>query len=192
MIEVKQPRGVRKATLTKKAAEELRLKIDYVLQGEARRRLGLSAVNFLGSIRRSATGALVRLSKKQRDTTEEILARALSDVPVVILEGESIVHLGRLFNHATADGRVSVLEENLMANLKHQLTEPMIALSEKQWRMIEGIARKTYFGLPGESPPIDQDGLLENDDPDGQPTDRNGMDRTRDEWASVGVYEDAD
>jgi hypothetical protein len=46
---------VRKATLGKKAAQELRLKIDCALLPETRRRLGRSAVDFLISIRGQLT-----------------------------------------------------------------------------------------------------------------------------------------
>jgi hypothetical protein len=85
-----RPYGVRKATLTRKAVLELRLKIDCALQPEGRRRLGPSAVNFLSSIREQITAPKVRLSKKQRDTTDEILAQASSGEPLVFLEGQSL------------------------------------------------------------------------------------------------------
>jgi hypothetical protein len=187
-----KPRGARKATLTKKAVVELRAKIECALQGQERR-IGPSAVTFLASIRKQLAAAEPRLSKKQRDVTDEILLQASFGEPLVILEGEEIVDLGRLVHHAAADCRVSSLGENVMASLKYRLHEPIIALSMKRWRVIEDIKQKTHFGLPGEPPPLDIDGLVEDDDPDGLPPER--RDDAFDDaehWSLVGVDVDED
>jgi hypothetical protein len=76
---------IRKATLTKKAVPERRLKIDCALSEEMRQRLGPWAVDFLSNIRNVAAAPVVRLSKKQRDKAEEVLAEAFSDEPFVFL-----------------------------------------------------------------------------------------------------------
>lgn len=184
-------RGVRKATLTKKATLELRLKIDFALQEERRRRLDLWAVDFLSSIRKLLNAKVVRLSKKQRDKTDAMLAQAFSDAQVVILEGPSVADLAGLIRYATGDGRVSSLEHNVMIKLKRRLIEPTIAVSQKQWRVVEEIKRKTWFGQSSDPPLIDPDGLVENEDPDGLPPeyDETEIDPARD-WAIVGVDED--
>jgi hypothetical protein len=186
-------RGVRKATLTKRAVLELRLKIDCALEEEVRRRLGRSAVDFLIDIRKKTAASMVRLSKKQRDTADEILAKAFSDDPVVFLEGEALAELGRLISHATADVRLSAFEEYVIVKFKPRLKEPIIAVSEKLWRIVDDIKRKTYFGRPEEPPLIDIDGLVENEDPDGLPPEPDGteVDRAR-HWAFVSVHEDED
>jgi hypothetical protein len=183
--------GVRKATLTKRDVAILRLKIDCALQEEARRRLASSAIEFLTNINKIAARSVVRLSKKQRDTTDEIVSKALSEAPVVFLEDEGIAELVRLFRHAAGDPRISAFEENVLKGFKSRFEEPIIALSEKQWRIIEDIRRKTYFCVPGGPPPIDIDGIVENDDPDGLPPERHS---TRDDpaydWVMVGAEED--
>jgi hypothetical protein len=194
--------GVRKATLTKKAVLELCLRIDCALQPEGRWRLGPSAVNFLSSIREQVTTPKARLSKKQRDTTDEILMQASSGESLVFLDSQSLVELANLIRYARGDGRISSLEENVMVSLKRRLDEPATAVSQaeqamtvsrKQWRIVEEIRQKARFGLPGEPPPIDPDGLVENEDPDGQPPERDeiAVDHARD-WAIVGVDENED
>jgi hypothetical protein len=194
-----KPRGARKATLTKKAVEELGLKIDCALQAEGRRRLGRSAVDFLTSIRGMLTTSVVRLSKKQRVTAEEILTQAFSGEPLVFLQGQAMADLASLFRYATGDGRVSSFDENVMLGLKRRLDEHRrlgelaIAVSPKQWHIVEEIKQKTRFGLPGEPPPIDPGGLIENEDPDGLPPecDEKEADSGWD-WAIAGVHEDED
>jgi len=139
---------------------------------------------------------VVRLSKKQRDVADEILAKAFSDEPVVVLEGQSLVDLTGLFPYATGDARVSALGEHVLLSSRHRLEalamidgeEPSMAVSPKQWRIVEEIIRKTNFGRPGEPPPIDPDGVIENEDPDGLPPERGetGVDPSQD-WTIVGV-----
>jgi hypothetical protein len=190
---------VQKATLGDKAAWELRARIDCALLPETRRRLNPPAVDFLVSIRSQLTASVVRLSKKQRDVVDEILAKAFSDEPVVVLEGQSLVKLNKLYLHATGDARVSALGEHVLLSLKHRLDDlttadsegPSMAVSPKQWRIVEEIIKKTNFGRPGEPPPIDPDGVVENEDPDGLPPDRDAteFDHSQD-WAIVGVDED--
>jgi hypothetical protein len=191
-----KPRGARKATLTKKAAAELRGKIESALQGNERR-LGPSAVAFLDSIRQQLAVAVPRLSKSQRDVTDEVLFQASFGEQLVILEGEAIVELVGLFPYATADGRVSTYEEYFLLDLRRRLAEalrleePVVSFSGKQWRIIEEIKQKTYFGLPGEPPPIDPDGIVENEDPDGWPPERDEMAIEHScDWGLVGVYAD--
>jgi hypothetical protein len=193
---------VRKATLGNKAAQELRARIDCALLPETRRRLNHAAVDFLISIRRQITASVVRLSKKQRDVTEEILAKAFSDQPVVVLEGQSLDDLGKLFSHATADARVSALGEHVLLSLKDRLKElptddsgeRTMAVSPKQWRIVEEIIQKTYFGQPAEPPPIDPDGLVENEDLDGLSPERveTDVDDRSQDWAIVGIDVDVD
>lgn len=188
-----KPQGVRKATLTKKAVARLRLEIDCALQEEIRRRLGSSAVNFLSSIRRQISLPVIRLSAKQRHTADEILAEAFSDRALVFLEGTEMMNLARLISHAKGHPRASALAENVMVTLQRRLGEPVIALSEKQWRIIEDVKQKTHFDLPGEPTPMDIDGVVENDDPDGWPLKNNGSEFDQAQyWETVGVTEDAD
>lgn len=187
---------VRKATLGKKAAHELRTKIDCALLPETRRRLGRSAVDLLISIRGQINTSVARLSKEQRDVTDEVLAKAFSDEPVVVLEGQSLVHVARLYSYATGDARISALEENVLRSLRQRLDdlatadgeEPSMAVNPKQWRFVEEIIQKTNFGRPGEPPPIDPDGVVENEDPDGLPPEpaETGVDYSQN-WAIVGV-----
>jgi hypothetical protein len=172
---------IRKATLTNKTAQELRLKIDWALQAEVQRRLSRSAVDFLVSIQKQVTPLKVRLSKKQRDVTDEILAKAFSGESVVLLEGQSVADLIR---YASGDGRISAFEEYFLLSLKPRVNEPAIALSGKQWRIVEEFIQKTGFGSLGGPPPLDPDGVVENEDPDGLPPER---DETRIDWAIVGV-----
>ncbi|WP_428535751.1 hypothetical protein [Rhodopila sp.] len=190
-LEPAKPRGVRKATLTKKAAGQLRGQIDYVLTGERRWRLRIEAVDFLQSIRSILRAPMVRLSKKQRDTTEAILERAFSDAPFVYLRGAEIAELAAVIRYATGDGRVSSLEENVMANLRRRLGGPVVGLSVKEWRVVEAIKRKTHFGVASEPLPLDPDGLVENDDRDGLPPERHGTaDGDMELWALVGATAD--
>ena len=142
-----EPRGVRKATLTKKAAEQLRVQIDCVLAGEQQWRLRSGAVDFLQSIRGILRAPKVRLSKKQCDTTEAILQEAFSDAPFVFLQGAAITELEALIHYAKGDGNVSSLEENVMATLRRRFGRPVVGVSAKQWRVVEAIKRKTHFGL---------------------------------------------
>jgi hypothetical protein len=158
-------------------------------------------VEFLSNIRNIAASPVVRLSKKQRDKADEVLAEAFSDYPFVFLEGEALADLAGLIRHARADGRVSSLGENVMLTLTRRLDdlamadsgEPAIAVSGKQWRIIEEIRQKTRFGLPGEPPPIDPDGVVENEDPDCLPPERDEheIERAQD-WLIVGVDVDED
>jgi hypothetical protein len=189
--EVKR-RGVRKATLTKSAASKLRQRIDLALLGEERRRLGSSAVEFLTSVRKQLDAPTVRLSKSQRDTTEEILVKAFSDAPVVFLEGDAMAELGRLFQYATGSGHISAFEENIIVSLRRRLDEPIIAISERLWRIVEAIKAKTYFGLPGEPPPPDPDGLVENDHPDclpPEPDEETDVALVR-QWGMLGIEDE--
>ena len=180
-----KPRGARKGTLTKKAAVALRVAIELALRKHGKR-LGPSAENFLHSILTQLTTPVVRLSKKQIGVTEEILLQASFGEPLVILEGDELVDLGRLFRHATGDSRISSYEELVIVRLKYKAFDPAIAVSQGVWRTLENIKQKTRFDLPGEPPSIDIDGVVENDDPDGLPLDRSEIeaDEAR-EWASV-------
>jgi hypothetical protein len=187
---------VRKATLGRKAAQELRAKIDCALLPETRRRLGPPAIDFLISIRGQLTASVVRLSKKQRDVIDEILAKAFSDEPIVVLEGQSLVDLASLFPYATGDARISALGENVLLSLRHRLEalatiddgERTMAVSPKQWRIVEEIVQKTNFGRPGEPPLIDPDGVIENEDPDGLPPERAETEvEYSQDWVIVGV-----
>ncbi len=189
--EQNKPRGVRKATLTKKEALELSLEIDCARQGEERQHLNPPAVEFLFSIRGQLAHRVVRLSKKQRNTTRSILAKAFSNEPVVFLEGQGMTDLARLIRGATGDGRISSDEENAMVKLKPRLIQPSIAVSKRFWRIIEDIRRKTHFDAPDGPPPIDPDGMVENEDPDGFPPDRTEADaESARNWAIIGVNED--
>jgi len=187
-----QPRGARKGTLTKKAAAALRAAVGGALR-EHGQRLGPSAVKFLDSILTQLSAPVVRLSKRQIDVTDEILLQASFGQPLVILEGNALADLHRLFRHATGDSRISSYEEFVIMRLKHKLHEPVIAVTQGVWRTLENIRQKMRFDLPGEPPPIDIDGVVENDDLDGLPTDRSEIeaDQAR-EWASVGVVDDED
>ena len=159
-------------------------------------------MNFVSSIWEQITAPRIGLSKKQRDTTDEILMQASSGDPPVFLEGQLLVDLAKLIRHATGDdGRVSSPEENVMASLKRGLDElataasgePAMAVSGKQWRIVEEIRQKTRFRLPGEPPPIDPDGLVENEDPDSLPPERDETEfnHARD-WSIVGMDDDED
>jgi hypothetical protein len=124
------------------------------------------------------------------------LAKAFSDEPVVVLEGQSLVHVARLYSYATGDARISALEENVLRSLRQRLDdlatadgeEPSMAVNPKQWRFVEEIIQKTNFGRPGEPPPIDPDGVVENEDPDGLPPEpaETRVDYSQN-WAIVGV-----
>ena len=110
--------------------------------------------------------------------------------------------LTKLIPHATGDdGRISLREQYAMVTLKRKLDglatvpggERSVAISPNLWRIVKDIALKTNFGRPGEPPPIDLDGLDENEYPDGQPPQGNDteIDHVRD-WAVVGVDLDDD
>jgi hypothetical protein len=187
-----KPRIARKGTLTKKAASALRVAIERALR-EHGQRLGPSAVTFLHSILAQLSAPVVRLSKKQLDVTDEILVQASFGEPLVILEGNALADLDRLFRHATGNSRISSYEEFVIVRLKYKVHEPAIAMTLGVWRTPENIKQKTRFDLPGELSPIDIDGIVENDDPDGLPPDRGEIeaDQAR-EWASVGVIDDED
>jgi len=183
--------AIRKATLARRAVANYRAKIDEVLQTGARRRLATPAVVFLTSIRRQLDAPVVRLSKSQRDTTDEILAKAFSDDPAVILEGEAIATLAALITYATGSVRVSSFDENVMANLGRRLDESVIAVSERLWRIVEEIKQKTHFGLPGELSPIDPDGVDEDQDSDGFTPERGEIDNGGAPlWEALGVDDD--
>jgi hypothetical protein len=73
------------------------------------------------------------------------------------------------------------------------LGELAIAVSPKQWHIVEKIKQKTRLGLPGEPPPIDPGGLVENEDPDGLSPERDETEADSGwDWAIVGVHEDED
>jgi hypothetical protein len=159
-METERP-GVRKATLSKRDVIRLRLQIDSSLEDEGRRRFGRAAAGFLVDIARIAASPVVRLSKKQRDTTDEIVSKALSDDPLVFLEGQAIAELVSLYRLASGDPRLSRDEEGLLSELKSKFNDPIIAISEKRWRIVERIKCKTHFGLSDDPPPIDIDGFDE-------------------------------
>jgi hypothetical protein len=187
-----RPRGARKGTLTKKAAAALRVAIGRALQ-EHGQRLGPSALEFLHSILAQLSAPVVRLSKKQLDVTDEILLQASFGDPLVILEDNAIAKLDRLFRHASGDSRISSYEEFVIVRLKVKVHEPVIAVTQGVWRTLENIMWKTRFDLPGEPPPIDIDGIVENDDPDALPPDRSEIEAVQArEWASLGVVDDED
>jgi hypothetical protein len=190
--EMPMPQGARKGTLTKKAATARRAAIEWAMQ-EHGQRLGPSAITFLHSISLQLNAPVARLSKKQLDVIDEIVLQASFGEPLVILEGDAIADLGMLFRYASGDSRISSYEEFVIVRLKYRVHEPVIALSQGTWRTINNIRRKTRFDLPGEPIPMDIDGVVENDDPDGLPLDRSEIEaeRVRD-WASVGVVDDHD
>jgi hypothetical protein len=193
-----KPPGGREAKLTKKAAAALCLKIDLALR-EAGRRLGPKSVDFLRSIREQLISPEPKLSKAQRDITNKILLQAASGEPREFVAGEEMMNLAGLRNYATGDGRVSSWEEGFLLSLRDRLDDLLrqnkssISFSGKQWRIIEEIKQKTYFGLPGEPPEIDLDGIVENEDPDGWPPERDEM-AVEHSWdrEMVGGYGDDD
>jgi hypothetical protein len=190
MADATKPSGVRKATLTRSAASNLRQRIDLVFLGDERRRLRASAIEILLSTREQLGALIPRLSKRQRDKTEEILEEAFSHAPVVSVEGEAKADLVQLSRDAPGSPRISVFEENVIVlHVKPRLGEPAIVFSQGLWRIVEDIKAKIYFDLPGE--PLDPDGLVENDDPDGQPPER---DKTEvdlaQRWGVIGIMDD--
>lgn len=194
---MKANRGaVKGAKLTKKTAAALCLKIDVALR-EAGRRLGPSAEHFLRSIREELIGPAPSLSKAQQSVTDEILLQAAFGEPLVILESEAIVELAGLFSYATADRRVSSYEEYFLLDLRRRLAEALrlgesaISFTRKQWRIIEEIKQRTYFGLPAEPPPDNPDCIVENEDPDRWPPERDEMPTEHSQnWRMVGLVVD--
>jgi hypothetical protein len=187
VIEEPKPQGARKGTLTKKAASSLRVAIGRALR-ENGQRLGPSAVKFLDGILAQLGAPVVRLSKAQLDVTDEILLQASFGEPLVILEDKELADLRKLFPDASGGSRISSYEELVIVRLKHKLHEPVIAVTQGVWRTLENIMRKTYSDLP-----VDIDGIVENDDPDGLPPDRSEIEAEQArEWASLGIVDDED
>ena len=83
---------------------------------------------------------------------------------------------------ALGDGHLTAWEENFLNDLKISLSQPPVWLSEKQQAVVLQIKDKLHYDRPDVPlPPIDPDGLEENDDPDGGPVTRRGVDQFQDD-----------
>jgi hypothetical protein len=116
-------------------------------------------------------------------------------------EGQYLTDLAKLILHATGDIRASAPGEYVMVKLRRRLDELAVeadgkaamAVSGRWWRIIEEIRQRTGFCLPRGPIPLDLDGLVENDDADGIPPDRDDTKVANAQtWKSVGVEVDED
>jgi hypothetical protein len=161
--------GVRKASIRPKDTNHYRQFCRYAL-GAGRSFLTVWEIDFLNGIQKIVGQDTVRLSKKQRDKIAAIERKVLDGEPMVILEGDAIESMRRLIRFASGDGHLSAAAENfLVMKLKPVMHEPMISLSRKQWHFYREIQERVCFERGGKPEPIDPDGLVENDDPDGWP-----------------------
>jgi hypothetical protein len=79
-------------------------------------------------------------------------------------------------------------EENFLNGVKHRLYSQAVWLSDKQQAIIRQIKDKLHYDRPDVPlPPIDPDGIEENDDPDGWPMARDRVDQFEDDESVGGL-----
>jgi hypothetical protein len=71
---------------------------------------------------------------------------------------------------ALGDGHLTGYEENFLNSMRYRLHRQAMWLTDKQQVIVQQIQDKLHYGRPDvPPPPIDPDGVEENDDPDGWP-----------------------
>jgi hypothetical protein len=79
-------------------------------------------------------------------------------------------------------------EENFLNGVKHRLYTDAVWLSDKQQAIIQEIKDKLHYDRQDDAlPPIDPDGIEENDDPDGWPVMREWVDQFDDDESVSGL-----
>jgi hypothetical protein len=74
-------------------------------------------------------------------------------------------------SYALGNARLTWFEENFLNTMKHRLYRQVVWLSDKEQVIIRQIKDKLHYDRQDVPlPPIDLDGVEENDDPDGWPT----------------------
>ncbi len=78
---------------------------------------------------------------------------------------------------ALGDGHLTGYEENFLNDMKYRLYRQAMWLTDKQQVIVQQIKDKLHYDRPDvPPPPIDPDGVEENDDPDGWPAVRDVAD----------------
>jgi hypothetical protein len=86
------------------------------------------------------------------------------------LSPEQILQLADFTRFAAGDGHLTWWEEGFLNSIKNKLYNRPVWLSEKEQYKVRQIKEKLHFDRPAAPlPPIDPDGITENDDPDGWP-----------------------
>jgi hypothetical protein len=108
------------------------------------------------------------------------------------LSPDEIQSLRQFVLWALGDGRLTAYEENFLNDRKHQIYraphpsgrtgDEAMWLSDKQKAIIRQIKDKLHYDCQEVPlPPIDPDGIVENDDPDGWPMATEVVDQFEDE-----------
>jgi hypothetical protein len=105
-----------------------------------------------------------------------------SFVPRPPLNRDALISLRDFVSWGLGDGHNSWWEENFLNSIKHLTYNPPVWLSDKQQVKLQEIKDKLHFDRQDVPlPPIDPDGVEENDDPDRWPTVRGSADQFEDD-----------
>lgn len=109
----------------------------------------------------------------------------------MVLDRQGVLDLRRFVLFAIGDPHNSVWEDRFINDLYQMVWSDKLRLTGKQWTKVGEIKDKLRFDRPDDPlPPVDPDGIVENQDPDGWPADtRAGSDS--EEAARLG-FDDAE
>jgi hypothetical protein len=97
------------------------------------------------------------------------------------LSPEQMQALRAFVRSALGDGRVTAWEENFLNGIKHRLNCQSMWLTDRQQAIVQEIKDKLHYDRPDVPlPPIDPDGIEENEDVPGQPVARRPDDQFED------------
>lgn len=98
----------------------------------------------------------------------------------IILDPSMVIELQNFVRFGLGDDHLTAWEENFLNTIKQLMRQDTVRLTFKQCDIIGEIKAKLHFDRPDDPlPPIDPDGLVENDDPDGWPLEDPASDDAR-------------
>jgi hypothetical protein len=113
-------------------------------------------------------------SPRNRRQSKKVVPRPVEHAGTPI---ENIDDLRAFIRWAQGDPHLSAWEENFLNSAKKRLRWDLVLFSPKAERKLAEIRAKLHYDqqhIP--LPPIDPDGLVENDDPDGWPIENSQLD----------------
>jgi hypothetical protein len=111
-----------------------------------------------------------------------------SDRPEPPLTPDEVRLLWEFVRYGLGNPHLSAWEENFLNGVKHRLYSHAVWLSDKQQAIIRQIKDKlNYDRQDVPLPPIDPDGIDDNDDPDGWPVVRQRVDQFEDDESVGGL-----
>jgi len=103
-------------------------------------------------------------------------------VPRSPLSPDEVGALREFTYYGLGDGRLSWWEENFLNHIKYLLRSEAVWLSDRQQAKVHQLKDKLHYDRQDVPlPPIDPDGVEENDDPDDSPAVPTLVDRFRDD-----------